>query len=123
LARRSTRYGPGWAVGFDKGEFLGREALLKVKLEGSPTRLVGLEMIDRGVPRHGYPVAVDGSAIGEVTTGMFAPTLGRYLALAYVPAAQSAVGTEMQVIIRGSAKRAKVVRTPFYTPAYRRKST
>jgi aminomethyltransferase len=117
------RAGLGWAVGFDKGEFLGREALLKVKLEGSPTRLVGLEMIDKGVPRHGYPVAVDGSAIGEVTTGMFAPTLGRYLALAYVPAAQSAVGTEMQVIIRGSAKRAKVVRTPFYTPAYRRKST
>lgn len=115
--------GLGWAVGFNKGDFVGRNALLKVKLEGSPSKLVGLEMVDRGVPRHGYPVAVDGHAVGEVTSGMFAPTPGRYLALAYVPVAQASVGTEVQVVIRGSPKRAKVVETPFYTPAYRRKST
>ncbi len=112
--------GLGWAVAFDKGDFVGRNALLKVKLEGSPTALVGLQMVDRGVPRHGYPVALDGCVIGEVTTGMFAPTLGQYLALAYVPKAQAAIGTEVQVLIRGEGKRARVVKTPFYTPAYRR---
>ena len=112
--------GLGWAVAFDKGDFIGRDALLKVKLEGSPTKLVGLEMIDRGVPRHSYPVAKDGQVVGEVTTGMFAPTVGRYLALAYVPQALSALGTEVEVLIRGEAKRARVVKTPFYTPAYRR---
>lgn len=112
--------GLGWAVSFEKGDFVGRNALLKVKLEGSPSKLVGLEMVDRGVPRHGYPVAVDGRIIGEVTTGMFAPTVGRYLALAYLPVAQAAIGTGVQVLIRGEAKRARVVETPFYTPAYRR---
>lgn len=112
--------GLGWAVAFGKGEFVGRNALLKIKLEGPRSRLVGLEMVDRGVPRHGYAVALDGKAVGEVTTGMFAPTLGRYLALAYVPAARAVLGTEFQVLIRGEAKTAKVVETPFYTPAYRR---
>ncbi len=112
--------GLGWAVSFDKGDFVGRSALLKVKLEGSPNRLVGLEMVDRGVPRHGYPVALEGRTVGEITTGMFAPTLNRYLALAYVPVAQAAIGTEVHVLIRGEAKRARVVPTPFYTPAYRR---
>jgi len=112
--------GLGWAVAFDKGDFVGRNALLKVRLEGSPSRLVGLEMVDKSVPRHGYPVALDGRVVGEITTGMFAPTLGKYLALAYVPAAQAAIGTELQVLIRGAAKRARVIKTPFYTPAYRR---
>ncbi|MDI7274436.1 MAG: glycine cleavage system aminomethyltransferase GcvT [Anaerolineae bacterium] len=112
--------GFGWAVSLEKGDFLGRSALLKVKLEGPSRRLVGLEMVDRGVPRHGYPVALDGRTIGEVTTGMFAPTLGKCLALAYVPPAQAAIGTEVHVVIRGEPRRARVVRTPFYTPAYRR---
>ena len=114
--------GLGWAVSFAKGDFVGRNALLKIKLEGPRSRLVGLEMVDRGVPRHGYPVALDGKTVGEITTGMFAPTLARYLALAYVPAAQATLGTEVQVLIRGEAKRAKVVETPFYTPAYRRQA-
>jgi len=112
--------GLSWAVAFGKDEFVGRGALLKAKLEGSAVRLVGLEMIDRGVPRHNYAVALNGQTIGVVTTGMYAPTLGKYLALAYVPKEQAAPGTEVQVIIRGEAKRAQVVKTPFYTPAYRR---
>lgn len=112
--------GLGWAVAFGKGDFIGRNALLKVKLEGSPSVLVGLEMIDKGVPRHGYAVAAGGETVGEITTGMFAPTVGRYLALAYVPRALAAIGSEVQVLIRGEAKRAQVVKTPFYTPAYRR---
>lgn len=104
----------GWAVAFNKGAFIGRNALLKVKLEGPQSVLVGLSMIDRGVPRHGYPVASGGQVVGEVTTGMFAPTLGKYIALAYVPKALSAIGTELQVLIRNQARRAEVVKTPFY---------
>jgi aminomethyltransferase len=112
--------GLGWAVSLGKGDFVGRNALLKARLEGSPARLVGLEMVDRGVPRHGYPVVVGDTVAGEVTTGMFAPTLGRYLALAYVPLQQSTLGAEVHVSIRGVLKRAKVVETPFYVPAHRR---
>ncbi len=112
--------GLGWAVSFDKGDFIGRNALLKVKLEGPRSKLVGLEMVDRGVPRHGYPVTLKGQVVGEVTTGMYAPTVGRYVALAYVPADKTALGSEFQVMVRGEAKRARVVETPFYTPAYRR---
>jgi len=113
--------GLGWAVAFNKGDFIGRRALLKVRLEGPTSKLVGLEMVDRGVPRHGYAIVVDGQVVGEVTTGMFAPTVGRYLALAYVPSGMSAVGSEVGVQIRNEVKRAKVVETPFYVPAYRRK--
>jgi aminomethyltransferase len=113
--------GLGWTVAFNKGDFIGRNALLKVKLEGPASKLVGLEMVDRGLPRHGYPIIVDGQTAGEVTTGMFAPTLGRYLALAYVPAEKATVGSEVGVLIRNAVKRAKVVETPFYMPPYRRK--
>jgi len=113
--------GLGWAVAFNKGDFIGRNALLKVRLEGPKTKLVGLEMIDRGVPRHTYPVVAGDRIVGEVTTGMFAPTVGRYLALAYVPVELAALGTEVGVQIRNEVKRAKVVETPFYVPAYRRK--
>lgn len=114
--------GLGWAVSFEKGDFIGRSALLKVKLEGPARKLVGLEMVEKGVPRHGYAVALDGRTIGEVTTGMYAPTADKYLALAFVPPAQAAIGTEVQVVIRGEGRRARVVKTPFYTPAYRRQS-
>ncbi|HOR01442.1 MAG TPA: glycine cleavage system aminomethyltransferase GcvT [Anaerolineae bacterium] len=112
--------GLGWAVAFGKGEFIGRNALLKIRLEGPKRKLVGLEMIERSVPRHGYPIVVGGQAVGEVTTGMFAPTVGRYIALAYVPADMTAIGTEVGVQIRNEVKRAKVVETPFYMPPYRR---
>ncbi len=112
----------GWAVAFNKGDFIGRNALLKIKLEGPRSVLVGLSMVDRGVPRHGYAVASEGQVIGEITTGMFGPTVGQYIALAYVPKEYSAIGTELQVLIRGQARRAVVVKTPFYTPAYRRKA-
>ncbi|MHB1296673.1 MAG: glycine cleavage system aminomethyltransferase GcvT [Anaerolineae bacterium] len=112
--------GLGWAVSFHKGPFIGREALLKVRLEGSPKKLVGFQMTEGGVPRHGYEVAVGGVACGEVTSGMYAPTLDGFLGLAYVPAEHSAPGTELQILIRNKPKPAVVVKRPFYTPAYRR---
>jgi aminomethyltransferase len=110
----------GWAVRFDKGDFIGREALLKAKLEKTPLTLVGFEMVDPGVPRHLYKIAVDGLACGEVTTGNYSPTLGKYLGLGFVPREHSALGTEIEIVIRGKPRKARIVKTPFYTPAYRR---
>ena len=110
----------GWVCDWDKGPWIGREAVLKSKLEGADRLLVGLEMIDRSVPREGYSVAVNNAEIGWVTTGMKSPTLGKFLALAYVPPPLNRFGTELDVIVRGKPKRAKVVKRPFYTPAYRR---
>jgi len=112
--------GLGWAVRFDKGDFIGREALLKIKLEGPAYKLVAFEMVDRGVPRHEYEVLVDDVSVGEVTTGMYSPSTDRYVGLAYVPTEHSAPGTEIGILIRDKVKRAKVVEKPFYTPAYRR---
>jgi len=112
--------GLGWAVSFAKGVFIGREALLKTKLEGPTRRLVAFEMLERSVPRHGYPVLVDGNVAGVVTTGMYAPTVGKYAGMAYVPTAHSAVGSEIAVLIRDKPRKAIVVRRPFYIPAYRR---
>jgi len=110
----------GYFVRTQKGPFLGRDALLKVRLEGPEQKLVGLEMVERGVPRQNYPVLVDGEPRGHVTTGMKSPTLGKFLALAFVPAAYSKIGTEVEVLIHGKAKKAVVVKTPFYVPVYRR---
>ncbi|HLI77272.1 MAG TPA: glycine cleavage T C-terminal barrel domain-containing protein, partial [Acidobacteriaceae bacterium] len=101
----------------DKGvDFVGREALQKIADAGGPARrLVGLEMVERGIGRDGYPVlSLDGQAIGEVTSGSPAPFLKKNIALAYLPADMTEPGTEVAVEIRGLPVRAKVVPTPFY---------
>jgi len=108
-----------FALSLDK-DFIGRDALLKQKLEGPDYVLVGFEMVDKGVPRHGYQVAHDGLDVGYVATGMFSPTTERYLGMAYVPHEISAQGTQIEIVIRDKPKRARVVRRPFYVPAYRR---
>jgi aminomethyltransferase len=108
-----------FAISFDK-DFLGRDALLKQKLEKPEYVLVGFEMIEKGVPRQGYEVIHDDFEVGEVTTGMFSPTMERYLGMAYVPREISAQGTEIEILIRDRPKRAKIVKRPFYVPAYRR---
>lgn len=108
-----------FAIGFDK-DFIGRDALLKIKLERPARILVGFEMVDRGMPRDGYSIAHEGEEVGSVTTGMFAPTSQRYLGMAYVPRALAKLGTEFDIMIRGKAKKAVVVKRPFYVPAYRR---
>ncbi len=110
----------GYFVRTEKGPFLGRNALLKIRLEGPKQKLVGLEMLDRGVPREGYPVLIGGEERGHVTTGMKSPTLNKFLALAYVPTEYSKIGTEVEVLIHGKPKKAVVVKTPFYVPVYRR---
>lgn len=101
-------------VKLDKEDFIGRDALLKQKADGLSRRLVGLEMIDRGIPRSHYPVYADGVKIGEVTTGTQSPTLKRNLGLALLDAAYSETGTEVYVEIRGKQLKAAVIKTPFY---------
>jgi len=108
-----------FALSLDKN-FIGRDALLKQKLEGPEHVLVGFEMVERGVAREHYPVQVDGKEIGHVTSGMFAPTLDKYLGMAYVPAEMAALGTEIDVVIRNKPVKARIVKRPFYVPAYRR---
>ena len=81
---------------------------------------MAFEITQRGVPRHGYKVVVDEVECGQVTTGMYSPTTGKFLGMAYVPAALSRVGTEIGINIRGKVRDAVVVKRPFYVPAYRR---
>jgi aminomethyltransferase len=113
--------GLGFFVKLKKGvDFIGREALAAQKEQGLTRKLVGFEMIDRGIPRQGYEIAKDGQVVGFVTTGSFSPTLEKNIGLGYVPVALAEIGTEFDVIIRGKAVKARVVETPFYQPRYKR---
>jgi aminomethyltransferase len=103
----------GWTVKMKKGDFLGREALEAQKAEGVPRKLVGFEMVDRGIARHGY-AAHTAQGEGVVTSGTHSPTLGKPIGLALLPAEASGVGTEFEVDIRGRSARVRVVETPFY---------
>ena len=106
--------GLGWIVKPAKGPFIGRDAIEKVRAAGVTRRLVGLEMAERAVARHGYPVVRDGAPIGIVTSGSYGPSVDRYIAMAYVAVEHAAIGTEVGVEIRGQAKPARVVKTPFH---------
>ncbi|MGA2252029.1 glycine cleavage system aminomethyltransferase GcvT [Terracidiphilus sp.] len=100
----------------DKGDFIGRQALLAVQSSGGPKRkVIGLEMIDRGIARDGYPVLdLEGIEIGVVTSGSPAPFLKTNIALALVPAEVAASGSDLFVQVRANQVRAKQVPTPFY---------
>jgi len=99
----------------EKGDFVGRAALERAKAAGLTRTLVGLEMVDRGIARDDYRCCNEaGEAVGVVTSGSPSPTLGKNIALAYVPPAYSAVGTAVYVEIRGQKCKAQVVPTPFY---------
>ncbi len=98
-----------------KGDFIGRAALERAQAAGVQRKLVGLEMIERGIARDGYPVQdASGREIGYVTSGSYAPFLKKNIALAYVPPAFAELGNEVRVEIRGAAVAARVVPTPFY---------
>jgi aminomethyltransferase len=77
-------------------------------------------MIERSVPRQGYVVVAESAVIGEVTTGLYAPTVDRYVGMAYVLAAYASPGTEIAIVIRDKPRQARVVPRPFYTPPYRK---
>jgi aminomethyltransferase len=99
----------------EKGVFLGRAGLEKARSAGLKRTLVGLEMVERGIARDGYRCCNEsGEPIGTVTSGSPSPTLGKNIALAYVPPALSALGTPIYVEIRSQKCKAQVVATPFY---------
>ncbi len=112
--------GLGRFVALDGDDFLGRAALLRERQVGSPRRLVGLELRAPGIARQGYAVQIEGVAIGRVTSGTHAPTLGRAIALAYVAASHATPGAALAVEIRGRAVAVAVVPTPFYKRSQRR---
>ena len=99
----------------EKGDFIGRDALEKARAKGLTRALVGLEMVERGIARDGYRcLHENGEPIGCVTSGSPSPTLGKNIALAYVPPAMSAIGTPVWIEIRSQKCKAQVVATPFY---------
>jgi aminomethyltransferase len=104
----------GWTIGWKKSGFIGEERLRQQKEQGVERRLVGFEMIDRGIARHGYPVIAGDRRIGVVTSGTQTPFLKKAIGMAYVPVDKTAPGTELTIDIRGRASQARVVPLPFY---------
>lgn len=106
--------GLGWITKFTK-EFTNSKALVEQKQNGVYKKLVGFEMIDRGIPRHDYPIAdASGAVIGIVTSGTQSPSLNKAIGMGYVPTAFSKVDSDIFIIIRDKAIKAKVVKIPFY---------
>lgn len=107
--------GLGWIVGWEKPEFLGRDALHAQKARGPARTLVGFAVAtDRAIARRGYAVLHDGQVVGTVTSGTYAPFLKKAIGLAYVPTALAAPGTSLDIDIRGKYARATIVPLPFY---------
>ena len=106
--------GLGWITDLDKGDFIGRDALLQVKREGLKRKMTGIEMDDLAIPRGGCDVFRDGKVVGSVTSGTLSPTLGKGIALALVAASAAERGTVVEVDIRGTAKPGRAVNRTFY---------
>jgi len=106
--------GLAWVVKTDKGDFVGRDAILRQKAGGLPRKLVGFVLTDPGIARHGYDVTRDGQKVGAVTSGTKSPSLKTSIGLAYVPPALAAEGSNFAIDIRGRPAAAQVVKTPFY---------
>lgn len=104
----------GWTVKFKSGNFIGREALLQVKAQGPRRLLVGIELIERGVPRSGYPIYSGEHRVGTLTSGTYGPTVGKSIGMGYVDAHQAIVDQSVQVEIRGKRVAARIVPLPFY---------
>lgn len=107
--------GLGWAVKLDKGDFIGRTALVTAKEQGIARRTVGFKMTERGgAPRAHYDVQVDGQTIGFVTSGTASPSLGENIGLALIDKAHAGIGKPLDIMIRGKPVAAVQVKTPFY---------
>ncbi len=104
----------GWMVGWKKDDFLGADVLRRQKAEGLSRKLVGFEMVDRAIARHGYDVYVDGEKAGVVTSGTQTPFLKKAIGMAYLPVAAATPDREFEIDIRGRRVRARVVPMPFY---------
>jgi aminomethyltransferase len=107
--------GLGWVVKLDKGDFVGRDALRKIKSAPQARKLAGFEVTGRGIARHGYRLRdLDGAEVGVCTSGSPGPTVGKNIGLGYLPSAMATVGTRFLVDCRGKNIEAVVVPTPFY---------
>jgi aminomethyltransferase len=112
--------GTGWTVKMDKPDFVGKEALAAQLAKGLTRKLVGFKLLERGFPRHGYPVFVNGERFGEVRSGTVSPSVGDGIGTAYLPRAVAKAGTKFEVEIRGKRFPAEAVATPFWTKGSRR---
>ncbi|MFZ1973397.1 MAG: glycine cleavage system aminomethyltransferase GcvT [Candidatus Acidiferrales bacterium] len=106
--------GLGWICKMEKAPFLGSDVLAQQKQTGVPRKLVGFEMLDKRIGRDGYPVLIAGREAGRVTSGCPAPFLKKNIGMAYVPPQSTAVGTGIEISIRGQAAAARIVPIPFY---------
>jgi aminomethyltransferase len=106
--------GLGWICKMEKAPFLGSDVLAQQKQTGVPRKLVGFEMLDKRIGRDGYPVLIAGREAGRVTSGCPAPFLKKNIGMAYVPPQSTAVGTDIEISIRGQAAAARIVPIPFY---------
>ncbi len=95
-------------------EFIGSAVLDKQAAKGVKRRLVGLRLVDRAIPREGYPILAGGEKIGAITSGTLSPSIDRGIGLGYVPPAHAEVGNVLQVDVRGRIRDADVVSLPFY---------
>jgi aminomethyltransferase len=106
--------GLGWTVKLNKGDFIGHDALVKFKEEGLKRKLIGIEMIERGIPRGGYAIYDNEHRIGTLTSGAPAPTLNKNIGMGYIDVADAIVGKTVQIDIRGKRTAAQIVALPFY---------
>jgi aminomethyltransferase len=107
----------GWIVGWKKSDFIGADVLRRQKADGTTKKLVGFEMNDRAIGRHGYDVYIDGSKAGVVTSGTQTPYLKKAIGMAYVPSNRTEPGTELEIDVRGRRAKAAIVAMPFYKRA------
>lgn len=105
--------GLGWITKLNKGDFIGKPVITKAKENGLQRKLVGFTLPEKSVARHGYPLAVNGNAVGQVTSGTFSPTLEKPIALGYVSTAYAQPGGTVNVLIRGKEIPASLVKLPF----------
>jgi aminomethyltransferase len=104
----------GWTVKFSKGDFIGRDSLLAAKEHGPERLLVGIEMLERGIPRGGYAIYADDQQIGALTSGAPSPTLHKNIGMGYVDASHATIGQPVQIDIRGKRTAAQIIALPFY---------
>jgi aminomethyltransferase len=105
--------GLGWITKLNKGNFIGRDVLLKVKSEGLSRKFVAMLGNDKSFPRHGYEIKADNKKIGEVTSGTVSPVLEKPIAMGYVDVSQAAEGNEVNIVVRGRETLVKIVKLPF----------
>ena len=105
--------GLGWITKLNKGEFIGKPALLKAKQEGMKRKLVGFTLPEKAVARHGYALSVNGAQVGQVTSGTFSPSLEKGIGMGYVATSHAEPGSSINVLIRGAAVPVSIVKMPF----------